>query len=182
MRRRPTPMTSIAYALAGPTEVGELGAYQLKRLWSRALAARQGQRLGDPDDWQYDNLVLSALGLGLEQTFQYLRETAPSFEAFERWIVATTGGVEAAQVARLNAAIGGTPYPEEIRRWLDAVEASPPVLDADDLAFWEEQGYVVLHDAVSPEDCTAAEQAIWEHVGARPDAPESWYARRNNGI
>ena len=30
-------------SLAAPTDVGSLGIYQLKRLWSRAMAGRRGR-------------------------------------------------------------------------------------------------------------------------------------------
>ncbi len=49
--------------------------------------------------------VVHAIGLGLEQTAAYLGLTAPTFEAFERWIAATTGGIEPERVARINAAV-----------------------------------------------------------------------------
>jgi hypothetical protein len=113
---------------------------------------------------------------------QHLLNTGPTFEEFERWIMATTGGVPALQIARINAMVTATDYPEEINRWLGAVEASEPVLSQQDLAFWEAHGYVVLHDAVSPENREAAARAIWEHLGMSPDDPESWYRRRVNGI
>ena len=37
-----------------------------------------------------------------------------------------------------------------------------PVLSAADIDFWEKNGYVVVHDAVPPENCKAAERA---HLG-----------------
>ena len=50
-----------------------------------------------------------------------------------------------------------------------------PVLSSEDLAFWEENGYVVVHDAVPPENCKAAEQAVWEFLEMDANDPESWY-------
>jgi len=166
--------------LAAPTEVGELGVYQLKRLWSRRIAVQRGQRVEGGGEF-LDHLVLHALGVGLEPALQYFREQ-PTFEAFERWIVATTGGVDPGRIARINAAVTGTPYPEEIARRLESVDASEAVLSEADLAFWEKNGYVALHDAVTPEACREAEQALWQHLGMQPDDPESWYSHRNNGI
>ena len=174
---RPAP------ALAEATEVDSLGIYQLKRLWSRTMAAQCGRfPLTDPHDRHLDHLVVHATGLGLEQTAGYLGNQKPTFEEFECWILATTGGVEPMQVARINAAVAGADYPEEIKRQLAAVEASDPVLSAEDLAFWDEHGYVVLHDAVTPASREAAAQALWNHLKARPDDPDSWCARRGHGI
>jgi hypothetical protein len=134
----------------------------------------------DQHDRHLDHLVIHATGLGLEQTASYLGSNAPTFE--ERWILATTGGVEPMRVARVNAAVAGAAYPDEIKRQLAAVEASDPVLSADDLAFWDEHGYVVLHDAVAPASREAATQALWDHLGARPDEPDTWYRHRDHGI
>lgn len=50
-----------------------------------------------------------------------------------------------------------------------------PVLSSEDLAFWEKNGYVVVHNAVPPENCTAAEQAVWEFLEMDASNLESWY-------
>ncbi len=93
---------------------------------------------------------------------------APSFERFEQWILELNGGtIEPARVVRINAALSGTlPENEGIRE---------AVLSADELTFFDENGYVVLHSAVPPDVCADAERAIWEHVGADPARPETWY-------
>ncbi len=169
--------------LAPASETGALGIYQLKRLWSRAAAARQGRfPPATMHDRHLDRLVVHACGLGLEQTSEFLGRAMPSFEDFERWLVATTGGVAPERVARINAAVAGRDSPPEIARWLAAVEASEPVLTEADVAFWQEHGYVVLHDAIPPATRDAAAQALWEHLGAEPDNPESWYRRSDHGI
>jgi hypothetical protein len=165
------------------TETGALGIFQLKRLWARNRAGRGGRRLPvDQGERHLDHLLIDALGIGLEQTMRYLFAAAPTFEEFERWIVATAGPVAPLQAARNNAAVTRTAYPAEIAQWLAAVEASPPVLSADDLAFWHAHGYVVVPDAVPADSLAAAAQAVWDHVGARPDDPETWYRQRHNGI
>jgi len=135
----------LAPSLALATETGALGIYQLKRLWSRNMAARAGRNWPTTlHDRHLDHLVIHACGLGLEQTASFLGQEAPSFDAFERWIVATTGGIAPQQVARINAAVAGDAVPQKTARWIAAVEASAPVLDAADLACWQEHGYVVL--------------------------------------
>jgi hypothetical protein len=171
-----------AVALADPLDVGALGVCQLKRLWSRALAARQGGPANDLADMHLDKVVLDALGLGLEQTQQYLLREAPSFDTFEAWVVTTTGAVDREQVARINAAVSGGPMPAETHALLAAVDAMPPVLTASDLDHWNTHGYVVVHDAVTPDARLAAEQAIWHHLGARPYDVDSWYVPNDHGI
>lgn len=168
--------------LAAPTEVGALGVYQLKRLWSRAMEARQGRASRDVADVQLDQLVTDALGLGLEQVQQFLFQTAPSFEDFERWIVVTAGRPDADQIARINAAVVGDESPPSWRRKIQLIESLPLVFDAADLAHWNEHGYVIVHDAIPQETRVAAENAIWKHLGAQPDLPDSWYVPNDHGI
>jgi Phytanoyl-CoA dioxygenase (PhyH) len=50
-----------------------------------------------------------------------------------------------------------------------------PVLSAEDRAFWDEHGYVVVRDAVPPENCAEAARAVWEFLEMDPDNPVSWY-------
>ena len=50
-----------------------------------------------------------------------------------------------------------------------------PVLTKEDKAFWNENGYIVIHEAVPLENIKAAENAIWNFLGMQPDNPDSWY-------
>jgi len=175
-------MSAPATPLAAATDPGSLGVFQVKRLWSRHMAARQARAAGAPGESYRDMLVIHALGLGLEPTLQFLYRKGPSFEEFERWIVATAGAPDPVQAARINAAIAGTEAPEESRRLQAAVDSAPPVLSPADMAFWEEHGYVIVHDAVTAEMCAATERVIWEHLGMRPDEPGTWYSERTQGI
>jgi len=49
------------------------------------------------------------------------------------------------------------------------------ILNKDDRAFWDENGYVVIHEAVPPENIKATADAVWGFLGAQPDDPKSWY-------
>ena len=180
-------MTSASAAVSEPnlpavTELGSLGVSRLKRLWARAMAARNGRSIHNVHEAHLDQVVSDALGLGLEQVQQHLLRTAPTFEEFERWIVTTAGMPSREQVDRINAAISGADIPAATRAKLAAIDAMAPVLTAEDFAHWNEYGYVILHDAVSEDVRAAAERAIWEHLGARPDDPESWYVPNDHGI
>jgi hypothetical protein len=158
---------------------GMLGVLRLRQAWS---SIRHGRPHHDPAAFHLDRLVLHALGVGLEQAMQYVGHCAPTFEEFERWIIATAGAPTVLQVARINAAEDGRDCPEEIRRQFADIAAAAPILSAEDLAFWDEHGYVVVSDAVPPDVREAAVSAILTHLGATADNPETWYARRPNGI
>ncbi len=175
--------TAARIDLPASAEAGALGVRHLKRYWARIRAARQGLTPArEPMDRQRDTLIVHGLGVGLEQVAQYLASTAPDFAAFERWIVATTGGIAPERIARLNAALAGEPPSLTTQCWLATIDDMPPVLSNDDLAHWREHGYVVVHDAVPDATREDAAQALWEHLGARADAPDSWYVGNDHGI
>lgn len=49
------------------------------------------------------------------------------------------------------------------------------VLSKEDLAFWEENGYVVIPNAVPQENLDAMVDVIWEFLEMDRNDPESWY-------
>lgn len=156
-------------AIARSEEAGQLGIRHLKRFWSRQIAGTQGAAEGP--DWVADNTLLGGLNVGLRETYDYLFQQTPSFAEFECWILAKNGGaISAALIERLNAALseaGVAGQPADVN--------AEPALTASDLAFWDENGYVILHDAVPLENCQAAVQAICEFLGVDPDRPDTWY-------
>lgn len=50
-----------------------------------------------------------------------------------------------------------------------------PVLSPENHAFFEENGYVVVHDASPREFLKAAVEAIWEFLGMDPNDSNDWY-------
>ena len=165
--------------LAAPTETGELGVQHLKRYWSQAVARRNGVFIEQTEEnWRFDNLILNGLGLPLEETMRYLMQSAPSFTAFESWVLAKNNGqIDPLQIDRLNSIFSNQPYPESLKKNLREIEDEEDVLTAEDLAFWEEHGYVILRAAVSKEQAQATEQAVWEVLGMDPGNPASWYEK-----
>lgn len=53
--------------------------------------------------------------------------------------------------------------------------APAPVLSPADRAFFDENGYVVVHDAVPPENLQAVVNAIFDFLGMDPGNPGDWY-------
>ncbi|TGE21119.1 phytanoyl-CoA dioxygenase family protein [Hymenobacter metallicola] len=158
-------------------EIGQLGVQHVKRFWTRLQAGRTGRRVEPTEqDWRFDNLLLNGLGLPLEPTMLYLLQEAPTFEEFEKWILAKNNGqLPPQQVERLNSIFTGQPYGEALRAHLRAIDEHPAVLSAEDLHFWQENGYVVVREAIPRAQAQATEQAVWEALGMRPDDPASWY-------
>jgi ectoine hydroxylase-related dioxygenase (phytanoyl-CoA dioxygenase family) len=113
--------------------------------------------------------MLRGLNIGLHETFAYLYGTGPSLEQFELWILErNAGAIEPERIASINAAIDGNAPGAQM-------QSNAGVLSQDDLAFFDEHGYVVLHDAVTPENARAAAQAICDFVGIDIDRRETWY-------
>jgi hypothetical protein len=165
------------------TPMGDVTVPHLQRLWSRTCANKPGKQPFDPVEAAADKIAIYGLGLGLYETLQFLHVRRPDFDAFQDWILARNGGaIDPARMAGVN---------DRIRRLADdgaagAVEQAAvepvlaePALGADDLAFWDEHGYVVLREAVSREAARAAERAVWDFVGARPEDPDTWYGNRD---
>ncbi|RIY11344.1 phytanoyl-CoA dioxygenase [Hymenobacter rubripertinctus] len=143
------------------------------------LAKRAGWAVENTaSDWRHDNLVLNGLGLALEESMRYLMQTGPDFSEFERWVLHKNGGtLPPLQIERLNSVLSAQPYGEELQANLRAIAEAENVLSADDLAFWAENGYVVLRGAISGEQARATEQAVWEALGMSPHEPASWYEK-----
>ncbi len=159
--------------------MGEVTVPHLHRLWSRVCREKPGKSPFDPVEAAADKIAIWGLGLGLYETLQFLHARRPGFDAFLDWILARNGGaVEPSRIAWVNDRIErlGEDKPPRIAGPAP-VEPAPrePVLGADDLAFWDENGYVVLREAVSREAARAAERAVWEFTGARPEDPDTWY-------
>ena len=154
------------------TPMGDVTVPHLHRLWSRVCAEKPGESPFDPVEAAADKIAIYGLGLGLYETLQFLHGQKPGFDAFQDWILARNGGaVEPARIAWVNAndgAPGTVPAPLE------------PAFGVDETAFWDENGYVVLREAVPREAARAAERAVWDFVGARPEDPDTWY-RNSDG-
>jgi ectoine hydroxylase-related dioxygenase (phytanoyl-CoA dioxygenase family) len=147
---------------------------RLRAAWERARRARAGRAL--PEDaaaWAIDEIVLRGLEINLTEAVAAMFHEFATFTEFERWLLAKNGGVISEQrIARINAAAAGEPAPPN-------AEEVEPVLSAAELAFWDEHGYVVLRDAVSPQACAAAAAAICDFAGADLRDPRTWYGGRN---
>jgi ectoine hydroxylase-related dioxygenase (phytanoyl-CoA dioxygenase family) len=149
-------------------DLGRLGILHLAEFWAR----RSGRRCesGEDEHWVADNTLLSGLRLGLRETVGFLHSTTPTLEQFEAWILEKNGGaLDPELVRRLNVALsGGCPD-------AGVHDSGPLPLNGEDLTFWKENGYVVVQDAVSQEQCQAGAQAIYDFLRIDPDQAGTWY-------
>ena len=128
-------------------------------------------------------MLLDTLGLGIEQAIQHIGRTRPDAATFAAWVIATAGPPGPEKVARYHAALDGAPLPEATEARLAAIDALPPVLNAIDLAHWDERGFVILRAAIDPALARETAALVWSIVGASPTDPASWYdTGARNGI
>ncbi|MFM6925779.1 MAG: phytanoyl-CoA dioxygenase family protein [Ferruginibacter sp.] len=158
--------------LAASTETGSIGIYHLKRLWGKAMAGQSVINLY-PDEMILDNALLDILGIGLLPAYQYLFGQRPDFESFEKWVIALFNGhLPAETIERCNALFEN--------KTIDQPISAADVLTKEDLAFWDEHGYVIVRNAVGADDCAAARKAIMDYLEMDEAIPASWY--RENEI
>lgn len=157
---------------------GQLKIPYLQHYWQRCgagLTEPTANGHPEPPEWDLDNTLLSGLGLNLLETTRFLHSASHTgFDSFEEWIVATNGGaIEDERLSRLRDALAGLPV-ASAAGCLDHV----PGLSAEQLAFWDEHGYVVVPDAVPPGDRDAAATAIYNFLDADPGDPDTWYGNK----
>lgn len=158
--------------LADQLETGKTNIYFLKRFWSKQIMRRNGQLAVDAllEEWKMDTALMDALGLGIEQTIVFLFQQNPGFNAFEDWVLQINQGyISQERINRFNSLFTATP------KTLEPLPPMDPVLSKEDWLFWEEHGYIIIPNAITPEQCTATESLIWEHMGMDKNDPSTWY-------
>jgi hypothetical protein len=153
--------------LPSPHEIGKLKIKQLKRFWQATRLNRNGNAgTGLQGEWQLNKTLLGVLSLGLEQTIIHIYQNTLSFEAFEDWIMATAGTPDSGTVERFNRIFDG-----------EEAKAIPtdPILSAEELCFFEKNGYVVIKNAVPEEDCKETINVISNFLGIEQNRPDTWY-------
>lgn len=152
------------------TETGSLGIMYLKQLWARTQALRQGMKNSPPVNHSLERSILNVLRLSYEPTFRYLMSEGPTFEAFEQWIVQQTGTrPDPALVAAFNKCVLNTYEQPEY------IEPADYILTTEELQFWETNGYLIVRNAISPDDCGATIAYMFEQLGIQGDDPSTWY-------
>jgi hypothetical protein len=88
----------------------------------------------------------------MEEALHFLYNKKPSLSEFEEWI----------EQRQLKAVLHSETITEN-------------TLSETDLSFWNENGYVVIKNAISEQDCELSRAAIWEFLQMSPTDKTSWY-------
>ncbi|UPZ15406.1 phytanoyl-CoA dioxygenase family protein [Flavobacterium humidisoli] len=124
----------------------------LEQLWKRTLDSKNAD--SNHTNWDSQIKILYQLGIGMEDTLYFLYSEKPDFETFKTWINNRKRDIAS-----------------------EIEDLTENVLSDQDLEFWNRNGYVVVKNAISKEDCEATQKAIWEYLKMNPDEKESWYKR-----
>jgi hypothetical protein len=126
----------------------------LEKLWKRSLQPVKITAAETSQTWDLEIKTLYELGISMEDTLQFLYFEKPDFETFKTWITS-----------------------RQKKTTLVDEDNIEDVLSEKDLQFWNENGYVIVKNAVSKSDCEAAQKAIWEYLEMEPENKETWYNR-----
>ncbi|MFZ6744271.1 phytanoyl-CoA dioxygenase family protein [Undibacterium sp. JH2W] len=154
----------------------------LHSYWLRKMGSLAGLSTGHDPHFHQDRLLLHVLGLGLEQTTQYLSQNRPDFAGFEAWIIYTAGMPSSNVIARLQNLFDSASLSPDILSLFEQVASMPNVFSKEDLQHWAEHGFIILHDAIPAADCELAAQTIWDALGASEDDEASWYHKGHANI
>ena len=120
-----------------------------KKLWKRTLDTKS---LTDNSTWNEEMEMLYRLGISMEETLQYLYSKKPDFESFKKWILENKNEIKT----------------------IKSVD-SENVLSKEDLDFWDENGYIIVKNAIPISDCVETQKAIWNFLEMNPNTRETWY-------
>jgi len=129
----------------------------LEKLWKRTVNPVLISATEETQSWNEEMKTLYELGIGMEDTLQFLYFEKPDLETFKSWI-----------------------HSKKKKENPESNDFTTNVLSKEDLEFWNKNGYVVVKGAVSKEDCEATQQAIWDFLEMDADQKESWYKRHEN--
>lgn len=109
------------------------------------------------EHWNKEQEALYNLGIGMEETLNFLYNKKPGLLEFKAWI-----------------------KNKSVHEPLTPGTQQEDTLSTDDLAFWKEHGFVVIRNAITPADCEAAQNAIWNFLTSDPNDKNSWYKANEN--
>ena len=132
---------------------GPLGVLHLPRLWLKvSLEARGLLADGYPGAGKgYDQMVIDGLGLKRDAVLDYIATSRPTYTEFEAWVKENGSSVDAASIAKLNAAITGYNHDDATRQTVlsacglpDDASACKDAVNLNNLDDWQEFHAAVL--------------------------------------
>lgn len=169
-------MKKIKIKLPHSLEAGDLGVLHIPRMWTRAILKTRGQLKEENTaaEWKLDLIIMNGLGLGMEETIQALFQKSSSRD-FETWILQkNNGSISKEKIELVNKKIRAELSGENDNSAGENKNIKE-VLTKEDLDFWDENGYVIIRNAITEENCKAAEKAVWDFLEMNPAGRQTWY-------
>lgn len=132
----------------------------LEQLWRRYCDPAYRADAANGNLWRRQVQALYANNIAHPIALQYLLQERPGLDTFREWI-----------------ATANTQY--EVVDELSNEAESNHDLSAEQIAFWQRNGYLVLPSVITAEACAESCDAIWQFLGADPQTPSSWYQSQN---
>ncbi|MFX0556478.1 phytanoyl-CoA dioxygenase family protein [Maribacter sp. CXY002] len=145
---------------------GKIGIYFLKEIWDYYHGLKYSKKELQNVEWKYINGVFNTLGIGIEPTVKYLMNFSKNFDDFEAWIE-QNGKFSQNAINYFNLIIN-----RELNEDDKTVEK---VFSEQDLEHWNKEGYVVLKDVISKEDCENTVDFICNKIGVNLNDKTTWY-------
>lgn len=117
-----------------------------------------------------ETVWLSFYGLGKFETYAFLYSECRDFEHFQDWVTKLKG---VDFVIEADTQFKKWEKEEKVNQ--SDEECFPKILTAEQLKFWEENGYLRIPKVVDDMKCDAVRQKICRHLNVNLDFPETWY-------
>ncbi|MCX2432389.1 phytanoyl-CoA dioxygenase family protein [Pedobacter sp. GR22-10] len=124
------------------------------------------------DFFKIEKVFLSHFNIGIFETYDFLYGYCHSDDEFKQWITDKMG-----KKAYLEAV-------EKFNSWyVGMVDCSDQtfskILNADQLEFWDKNGYLRIPGLVNEDDCNRVIGVITEMLGLNLKQPSSWYGQHD---
>ncbi|CAM1358611.1 phytanoyl-CoA dioxygenase family protein [Tenacibaculum xiamenense] len=145
---------------------GKIGIYFLKEIWSQHNDLKHSREPSKQIKWNYINAVFNTLRIGSEPTIKYLMTSSKSFDDFESWIE-QNGTISKRAINHFNSII------ENEKVYKNSIKEE--VLTHKEIEHWNKEGFVILKNAISKEDCEKTVDFICNQIDADLKDKSSWY-------
>ncbi len=142
------------------------GLFHAKRLWQKTVLKRHKKLQADvTDEWVLDKALLDLSGIGLEPGIQALHRS----NRLSDFIAFLTPYLQQLDIQALNQQL------KDLKQQSNG--PVPQVLSAEQLEFWQREGYLVVPAVLSAEQCQQSREVIWQYLQADPQQRDSWYQK-----